>query len=82
MNFRIVWIGFCLLFTSVQSSAGSIYKNGFDVTDATIEVSEILPGGPPRDGIPSIDEPQFVPAKQADFLKPQDRILGVVRNGV
>ncbi|MES9818437.1 MAG: DUF3179 domain-containing protein [Candidatus Thiodiazotropha sp.] len=71
-----------MLLTSVQSSAGSIYMNGFDITDATIEVSEILPGGPPRDGIPSIDEPLFVPAKQADFLKPQDRILGVVRNGV
>ncbi|MBV2092240.1 MAG: DUF3179 domain-containing protein, partial [Candidatus Thiodiazotropha sp. (ex Ctena orbiculata)] len=82
MKIRIVWIGFCLLLTSVQASAGSIYKNGFDVTDATIEVSEILPGGPPRDGIPSIDEPQFVPAKEADFLKPEDRILGVVRNGV
>ncbi|MCG7900152.1 MAG: DUF3179 domain-containing protein [Candidatus Thiodiazotropha weberae] len=71
-----------MLFTSVQSSAGALYKNGFDVTDAIIEVSEILPGGPPRDGIPAIDKPQFVHAKDADFLQPEDRILGVERNGV
>ncbi|MCG7920998.1 MAG: DUF3179 domain-containing protein [Candidatus Thiodiazotropha lotti] len=82
VNIRIVWIGFCLLFTSAQISAGAIYKNGFDVTDAIIEVSEILPGGPPRDGIPAIDEPQFVHADDADFLKPEDRILGVERNGI
>ncbi|MCG7929014.1 hypothetical protein A3197_16870 [Candidatus Thiodiazotropha endoloripes] len=71
-----------MLFTSAQISAGAIYKNGFDVTDAIIEVSEILPGGPPRDGIPAIDEPQFVHADDADFLKPEDRILGVERNGI
>ncbi|MCG7985488.1 MAG: DUF3179 domain-containing protein [Candidatus Thiodiazotropha lotti] len=82
VNIRIVWIGFCLLFASAQISAGAIYKNGFDVTDAIIEVSEILPGGPPRDGIPAIDEPQFVHADDADFLKPEDRILGMERNGI
>ena len=75
-------IGLCLLIVSFQSSAGAIYKNGFNVTDALIEISEILPGGPPRDGIPAIDEPKFVRAKDADFLKPEDRILGVERNGV
>jgi len=31
----------------------------------TIEYDELLSGGPPRDGIPSIDDPQFVPAEEA-----------------
>ncbi|MCL7453923.1 MAG: DUF3179 domain-containing protein, partial [Anaerolineae bacterium] len=31
----------------------------------TIEYGELLSGGPPRDGIPSIDEPQFVSAEEA-----------------
>ena len=37
-------------------------KNGFDLSDALIPVDEIHRGGPPRDGIPSIDSPRFVPA--------------------
>jgi hypothetical protein len=32
----------------------------------TIEYDELLLGGPPRDGIPSIDEPQFVSAGEAE----------------
>ncbi len=31
----------------------------------TIEYDELLSGGPPRDGIPSIDHPRFVPAEEA-----------------
>lgn len=37
-------------------------KNGFDLSNALIPVDEILSGGPPRDGIPSIDSPKFEPA--------------------
>jgi len=38
-------------------------------------------GGPPKDGIPSIDDPQFVGPSEADFLDPGDPVFGVVRNG-
>lgn len=31
----------------------------------TIELDELMSGGPPRDGIPSIDDPSFVPADRA-----------------
>lgn len=34
-------------------------KNGFDLSTARVPVDEILRGGPPRDGIPSIDDPIF-----------------------
>lgn len=37
-------------------------KNGFDLSNATIPVDEIMRGGPPRDGIPSLDDPEFEPA--------------------
>ncbi|MFB6196546.1 MAG: DUF3179 domain-containing protein [Haloplanus sp.] len=39
-------------------------------------------GGPPKDGIPSIDEPRFVPAAAVDYLDPGDPVFGVVRDGV
>ncbi|MEN8128885.1 MAG: DUF3179 domain-containing protein [Pseudomonadota bacterium] len=57
-------------------------KNGFDLTDAQIPIDEVLPGGPPRDGIPAIDRPRFVAASAAGFIAEDDRVLGVVRNGV
>jgi hypothetical protein len=39
------------------------------------------PGGPSKDGIPSIDAPAFTPAGAADFLSPGDPVFGVVRDG-
>lgn len=54
---------------------------GFDLSNSTIPVSEIKDGGPPKDGIPSIDKPVFIEAKQAT-LKNDDRILGVYENGI
>ena len=37
-----------------------------DFSKHTIPYSEILSGGPPKDGIPSIDRPQFVTVDEAD----------------
>jgi hypothetical protein len=42
---------------------------------------EARSGGPPKDGIPAIDEPAFVGAEAADFLDPGDPVFGVVRGG-
>ena len=38
-------------------------------------------GGPPKDGIPAIEDPQFVGADAADFLDPGDPVFGVARGG-
>jgi hypothetical protein len=37
-----------------------------DFSKHTIPLSEIGPGGPGKDGIPTIDEPKFVPVQEAD----------------
>lgn len=55
--------------------------NGFDLKGALIPVKAIEQGGPPRDGIPSIDRPRFVPAAGSG-LKDGDRVLALARNGV
>ena len=36
----------------------------------------------PPDGIPSIDQPKFVPGSQAKFMKKNEPVIGVVHNGV
>ena len=69
-----------VVLTSVPASA--LQMNGFDLTGASVPIDEIHHGGPPRDGIPSIDQPRFVSAVEADFLKPDDRVLGFHRPGI
>ncbi len=42
---------------------------------------EIHLGGPSRDGIPAIDRPRFVSARDAGFLDAHDQVLGLARGG-
>lgn len=54
-----------------------------DGTPYTIHPSEFLSGGPPKDGIPSIDNPRFIEAENADKWLPDDELgLGVTYKGV
>ena len=56
--------------------------SGFDFSQHSIPVDEILSGGPDKDGIPSIDDPKFITVDQANkYLKDNDRVLGLARNG-
>ena len=70
-----------MIILCVPLSLSAATKNGFDLTNSLIPEDQILQGGPPRDGIPSIDKPTFVKASAADFLKPKDRVIGVHING-
>ena len=54
--------------------------NGFDVANASVPLNAIQRGGPPKDGIPAIDRPKFLPASQA-ALSDGDRILGLALDG-
>lgn len=67
---------------SLFSTAHAVNKNGFNLDNSSIPVSEIHYGGPAKDGIPAIDQPKFLPALQARFLKPTDEVLGLYHNGI
>ena len=57
-------------------------RKPFDVTRHTITLSEITDGGPPRDGIPALDNPKFIFAQNVGrLLKDSQRVLGVFLNG-
>ena len=47
-----------------------------------IPQEEVFDGGPGKDGIPSIDDPQFDPVENIDFLEDDDLVIGMIRNGV
>ena len=54
-----------------------------DGTKYIIHPDEILSGGPPKDGIPSLDTPKFQPASEADkWLNDEDLVLGLDYKGV
>jgi hypothetical protein len=53
-----------------------------DFCTASVDLGEIRAGGPPRDGIPPIDEPRFIPAGEADaWLEDREPILFFEHNG-
>lgn len=65
----------------LAAPVGARSLNGFVLDDAGIPVNEIVSGGPPRDGIPALNDPVMIPAQEADFLEPEDRVLGVEIGG-
>lgn len=52
-----------------------------DFARHTVPLDEIMSGGPPKDGIPAIDEPQFVPAAAVTDIAPQEPVIGLVIGG-
>ena len=52
-----------------------------DFTQKSIDFSEILSGGPPKDGIPSIDKPKFLPAGAVSELGPEEPVITVAVDG-
>ena len=55
---------------------------GTDWTRHTIAYDELLSGGPPRDGIPAIDAPQFITtAEAADWLADNEPIIALEIDG-
>lgn len=48
----------------------------------SVPLNEIIGGGPPRDGIPSIDNPKFVSVSEATFLSDEEPGLAVSLTGV
>lgn len=50
------------------------------MSDSLVPVNQIYRGGPPRDGIPSIDNPDFDNANADNWLADNDLALGVVHH--
>ena len=71
-----------IVLVSSCNAQNSISKNGFDLSNSSIDVGKILSGGPGKDGIPAINNPVFVTQDKADFIKDSDRVLAVEIDGV
>ena len=49
--------------------------------DPLIDLDQLLSGGPPPDGIPSIDRPQFESVADVDWLDPDEPVLSLTVDG-
>ncbi len=70
---RVGWVAAAVLLLTVLA--------GFKLDNAIVPHSEILSGGPPKDGIPALLEPKFTNPGGAEYLNDDDQVLGVEING-
>ena len=66
------------LLAALPAAATDGSLNGFDLEGALLPAQEIRAGGPPRDGIESVDEPVFVAVEEAHWVAARNPVLGVV----
>jgi hypothetical protein len=52
-----------------------------DFSRTNIDLAEVVSGGPPRDGIPPIDEPQFIPVEDYEPISPHEPVISMQLNG-
>ncbi len=65
-----------------QTLSGVTANSEEKSSGALVPLEKIVSGGPPRDGIPSIDNPKFVSAEKATFMQDGDIIIGLQHNGI
>ena len=72
-----------LWMTSAQADPLRWKSEGWqtDFSKSTVDLDRVLSGGPPRDGIPSIDDPIFVPIAEDTALSENEAVIGLSING-
>ena len=52
-----------------------------DFTRSSVDFSEIISGGPPRDGIPAINDPSFIPVAAEDRIPDSEPVMTLEMEG-
>ena len=64
------------------SSGGNNDQNDNNKTGWLIPKDEVFDGGPGKDGIPALSNPEFISAEEADFMRPDELVLGIKEGNV
>lgn len=74
---------FLLVIFPIQTDKSSVIASNEDSNSGPlVPLEKIVSGGPPKDGIPSIDRPEFVSLEEATFMQDGDIVIGVQHNGI
>ncbi len=80
-NFQLRYTFLTQVFYDQTQELGDLRKQGQDLeATARIDLTELLNGGPPKDGIPSLDAPKFDTAETTTFGE-ETLVIGVMING-
>ncbi len=79
-------VSFCAVCANSQVAKGDEVEsvNGWktNVAKRSIDLKELLSGGPPKDGIPSLDKPKFISIKDAKaWLGEKEPVISLVIDG-
>jgi len=75
----LLWLGIAL--PSGADEAQKTTLNGFAIGGGSVPSDQILRGGPPRDGIRSIDAPEFEEPSRASWVAPATPVIGLAMGG-
>ena len=78
---RLVCLGSLLLGASAPEPPAQERPNGFDLSKSILPAGAIRAGGPPRDGIRSVDAPGFVSPDEAIEVSGTTVVLGLAVGG-
>ncbi len=79
-------VSFCVVYANSQDSNGGRVERAkgwkTNLAKRSIKLSEIIAGGPPKDGIPALDKPIFVSIKSAEkWLGEKEPVISLVIDG-
>ena len=77
-------LALCFSFANAAQASPDRWRYAWPKTDfskTSIDFDEIMSGGPPKDGIPSIDAPRFVPVAESSDLAATEPVIGLVVAG-
>lgn len=80
-NFKLRHFALAQIFHAQNQELDDLRQQDIDLeATSRIELAELLNGGPPKDGIPSIDAPEFDIAATTPFQE-DELVIGMVLNG-
>ncbi len=80
-NFKLRYFALTQVFNDQSRELGDLRAQQLDPAESTrIDLNDLLNGGPPKDGIPSIDDPQFDTAESTPF-DAETTVIGLEING-
>ena len=84
--FAILVLGFVALgaMTGVAAGQAMLWKMSWPKTDFSkhsVDFADIMSGGPPKDGIPSIDDPKFVPLDKVEGMVETEPVISLKIGG-
>lgn len=80
-NLKLQYFSWTQVLHDQTQELGDLETQGLDPeSHSRIDLDELLAGGPPKDGIPSIDAPQFDSAETTPFAA-DEWVVGMVVNG-